>query len=86
MTDYYTPANRDWITRKDLDMGNISPVIFDLARWRAPWTELVRERSEEFNQFASNDPRFHAIEMFPPDPVRPVPNAVGATVLIKTSR
>ena len=29
LTDYYTPANRDWITRKDLDMGNISPVIFD---------------------------------------------------------
>ena len=29
LVDYYTPANRDWITRKDLDMGNISPVIFD---------------------------------------------------------
>ena len=28
LMDYYTPANRDWITRKDLDMGNITPVIF----------------------------------------------------------
>ncbi len=28
LTDYYTPANRDWITRRDLDMGNITPVIF----------------------------------------------------------
>jgi outer membrane protein assembly factor BamB len=26
--DYYTPANREWLTRKDLDMGNISPVVF----------------------------------------------------------
>ena len=28
LVDYYTPANREWITRKDLDMGNITPVIF----------------------------------------------------------
>ncbi len=28
LVDYYTPANRDWITRKDLDMGNATPVIF----------------------------------------------------------
>jgi hypothetical protein len=31
MTGYYTPANREWITRKDLDMGAISPVVFQLA-------------------------------------------------------
>ena len=28
LTDYYTPANREWLTRKDLDMGCISPVVF----------------------------------------------------------
>ena len=28
LADYYTPANRAWITKKDLDMGNISPTIF----------------------------------------------------------
>ena len=28
LRDYYTPANQQWITRKDLDMGNITPVIF----------------------------------------------------------
>ncbi|MDX2151561.1 MAG: PQQ-binding-like beta-propeller repeat protein [Bryobacteraceae bacterium] len=28
LVDYYTPANRAWITRKDLDMGCISPVVF----------------------------------------------------------
>jgi DNA-binding beta-propeller fold protein YncE len=28
LTDYYTPINREWLTRKDLDMGCISPAIF----------------------------------------------------------
>jgi outer membrane protein assembly factor BamB len=28
LLDYYTPANRTWITKKDLDMGNMSAVVF----------------------------------------------------------
>jgi outer membrane protein assembly factor BamB len=28
LLDWYTPANRTWITKKDLDMGSISPVVF----------------------------------------------------------
>jgi outer membrane protein assembly factor BamB len=28
MVDYYTPANRAYITRKDLDMGNVTPAVF----------------------------------------------------------
>lgn len=28
LSDYYTPSNRAWITKKDLDMGNISPIVF----------------------------------------------------------
>lgn len=28
LLDYFTPANYAWITRKDLDMGNITPVLF----------------------------------------------------------
>ena len=27
LVSYYTPANREWLTRKDLDMGSISPVV-----------------------------------------------------------
>jgi outer membrane protein assembly factor BamB len=27
LIDYYTPANRAYITKKDLDMGNMSPVV-----------------------------------------------------------
>jgi outer membrane protein assembly factor BamB len=33
LADYYTPANRAWITRKDLDMGCISPVVFKYKSW-----------------------------------------------------
>jgi outer membrane protein assembly factor BamB len=28
LVDYYTPANRSYITRKDLDMGNMTPTVF----------------------------------------------------------
>jgi hypothetical protein len=28
LVNYYTPSNREWLTRKDLDMGNITPVVF----------------------------------------------------------
>jgi outer membrane protein assembly factor BamB len=33
LVDYYTPANRAWISKKDLDMGNISPVVFPFENW-----------------------------------------------------
>ncbi|HUQ94150.1 MAG TPA: hypothetical protein VM120_20885, partial [Bryobacteraceae bacterium] len=33
LADYYTPANRAWITKKDLDMGCISPVVFNFKKW-----------------------------------------------------
>ena len=33
MVDYYTPSNRRWITKKDLDMGNMTPVIFRFKNW-----------------------------------------------------
>ena len=28
LVDYYTPANRNYMTRKDLDMGNVTPAVF----------------------------------------------------------
>jgi len=42
LADYYTPANRAWITRKDLDMGNVSPVVFPFKNW-----ELVAGSGKE---------------------------------------
>lgn len=33
LIDYYTPANQAWIDKKDLDMGNMSPIIFQFQNW-----------------------------------------------------
>jgi mannosyltransferase len=62
----------------------VTPIIFDMARWGAPWTELVRLRSEEFNQYLTNDTRFRATAIYPPFPRKRGPNPVAATVLLKT--
>jgi hypothetical protein len=42
LADYYTPANRKWITEKDLDMGCITPVVFPFKHW-----ELVATGGKE---------------------------------------
>lgn len=42
LIDYYTPANRAWITKKDLDMGNMSPIVFKYKDW-----ELVAGAGKE---------------------------------------
>ena len=42
LADYFTPANRAWITKKDLDMGNISPVVFPFKTW-----ELIAASGKE---------------------------------------
>ena len=33
LVDYFTPANRRWITKKDLDMGCIGPTVFRFKNW-----------------------------------------------------
>ena len=42
LADYYTPANRAWITKKDLDMGNMSLLVFKFQKW-----ELVAGAGKE---------------------------------------
>jgi outer membrane protein assembly factor BamB len=33
LADYFTPRNRSWITKKDLDMGCIGPTVFKFKDW-----------------------------------------------------
>ena len=33
VSDYFTPRNRAWMTKKDLDMGSIGPTIFNFKNW-----------------------------------------------------
>jgi mannosyltransferase len=63
----------------------VTPIIFDMGRWRAPWTSLVRLRSEEFSQYMTNDARFRTTAVYPPVPRAQGPNPVAATVLVKTT-
>jgi outer membrane protein assembly factor BamB len=42
LVDHYAPANYAWITKKDLDMGNMSPVVFPFKQW-----ELVAAAGKE---------------------------------------
>ncbi|HYM09242.1 MAG TPA: PQQ-binding-like beta-propeller repeat protein [Bryobacterales bacterium] len=42
LVDYFTPANRAFITKKDLDMGSASPVAFHFKNW-----ELIASAGKE---------------------------------------
>jgi len=63
----------------------VQPIIYDLKPWSAPWTELVRLRSEEWTQYLSNDRRLGVTLQHPTSPLprRPIP--VQATVYLKTA-
>jgi mannosyltransferase len=63
-----------------------SPITSTLNRWQAPWTKLVRLRSEEWAQYLSDDPRFQVTASLPENFESPRPNPVQATVLMKTRR
>jgi mannosyltransferase len=62
----------------------VQPIIFDVRRWKAPWTELVRIRSDEWRQYIGNDPRFSVAAEEPMLPIDRRPNAVQATLFVKT--
>jgi hypothetical protein len=62
----------------------IAPSFHDLSRWQAPWTKSVRLHSLEWAQYLSNDLRFRVVTIDPPQPLQPGPNAVQATVYVKT--
>jgi mannosyltransferase len=62
----------------------VQPIIFDVRRWQAPWTKLVRMRSAEWTQYLSNDNRFEVAAQEPELPTERRPNPVQATVLVKT--
>jgi len=63
----------------------VEPMIYALARWSAPWTSLVRVRSEEWSRALSNDERLRVSAIYPPLPFPEHPNPVQATVMIKGS-
>jgi mannosyltransferase len=61
----------------------VVPTIYAIGRWSAPWTRLVRLRSEEWIQYVSNDPRFGLTAIEPASPFPASPNPVRARVYLK---
>jgi mannosyltransferase len=61
----------------------VVPTIYAIGRWSAPWTRLVRLRSEEWLQQVSNDPRFGLVAIEPASPFPASPNPVRARVYLK---
>jgi hypothetical protein len=61
----------------------VVPTIYSIGRWSAPWTRLVRLRSEEWLQQISNDPRFGLLAIEPATPFPASPNPVRARVYVK---
>jgi hypothetical protein len=63
----------------------VQPSFHNLARWQAPWTKAVRLHSQEWEQYVSNDLRFRTVTSEPPpSEENDGPNAVAATVYVKT--
>jgi mannosyltransferase len=61
----------------------VVPTVYAIGRWSAPWTRLVRLRSEEWLQYISNDARFGLTVIEPPSPFPASPNPVRARVYLK---
>ena len=64
----------------------VEPTIYSLSRWNAPWTSLVRVRSEEWSRALSNDDRLRVSAIYPTSPFPEHPNPVKATVMIMGGR
>ena len=61
----------------------VVPQVYSLAQWRAPWTSLVRERSEEWLAFLEADSRFARTDVEPDSPEPRPPNPVRAEVFVR---
>jgi hypothetical protein len=62
----------------------VNPIIRGL-RWRAPWTELVRRRSAQWQRQADRNPNLVRIGAQPRFGNRPLPRGVRATLYRKTA-
>jgi mannosyltransferase len=62
----------------------LQPILYDIRRWQAPWTELVRIRSDEWRQYMGNDARFSIAATEPTMPTERRANGLQATVFVKT--
>jgi mannosyltransferase len=63
----------------------VRPRIWGTERWSAPWTSLIRLRSQEWEQHVLGDRRFEVASVYPVGGPRR-PNPVQSMILIKARR
>ena len=72
---------------RDLEPGRrmvlVEPIVYDVERWSAPWTELVRLRSVEWRHYVREDDRLQVTAIVPPTSYPARPNPLRATVVIR---
>jgi hypothetical protein len=72
---------------RDLEPGRrmvlVEPIVYDVERWSAPWTELVRLRSVEWREYVGEDDRLEITAIVPPTSYPARPNPLRATVVIR---
>ena len=61
----------------------IEPEIYAIDRWSAPWTAMVRIRSNQWRGWMLDDDRFRVVAVRPEEFSPPAPNPVRATVFLK---
>lgn len=61
----------------------LQPDFSNLARWRAPWSALVRQRSAAWEEWMRSDPRFRVLSIEPTSSFPPHPNPVRTMVLVR---
>jgi hypothetical protein len=61
----------------------IEPEVYDIRRWKAPWTALVRVRSQQWRAWMLDDARFRVVAIRPEEFLGPAANPVRATVFLK---
>ena len=61
----------------------VEPIVYDVERWSAPWTELVRVRSVEWRDHVHADDRLEITAIVPPTSYPARPNPLRATVLVR---
>ena len=61
----------------------VEPIVYDVGRWSAPWTELVRVRSVEWRDRVRGDARLGITDIVPPTSYPARPNPLRATVMIR---
>ena len=62
----------------------VSPMIINEARWQAPWTSLVRERTLRWRSALAGDDRFTVTALSPGSLFPVAPNPIRATIYEKT--